>query len=113
MVSIPALDELRGLNVTATGVLAGIISAVGILIVGLLNFLIFLALSEFIYVQIDIEHNTRQTAEYMRQTLALQQATLTPPPAATPTVAVAPALLPDEAFAPTPTITTPTPPAAS
>ena len=36
-----------------------------IVIIGVLDFIVLLAASEFIYVQIDIEQNTRQTAEYL------------------------------------------------
>src|SRR5690349_5769987 len=69
IVTIPALDAFRGGANTSTlaGILAGVISAVVIIIVGVLDFIVLLAASEFIHVQIDIELNTRQSAEYLRQ----------------------------------------------
>lgn len=114
MVRIPALDALRGPTIVpGSGLVAGIISAVGILIAGLVNFVVLLGLSDLLYVLIDNETNTRQSAEYLRQVVALQQSAMAPsapaPAVVTPTMAIAP--LPPEAFAPTPTVTTQTPPA--
>ena len=102
IVTIPALDAFRGgANTLAfAGILAGIVSAVVIIIVGVLDFIVLLAASEFIYVQIDIEQNTRQTAEYLRQVVQTPQMTTT-----TPT-----AQLPAEPYTPAPTITVPSAP---
>ena len=100
--SIPALDQFRGAanSFTFDGILAGAISAVMIIIGGVLEFIVLLAASEFIYVQIDIEQNTRQAAEYLRQVVQVP-----PVPAPAP---MAP--LPSEPYAPAPTITVPSAP---
>jgi hypothetical protein len=101
IVTIPALDEFRGAANTFAfaGVLAGIISALVIIIIGVLDFMVLLAASEFIYVQIDIEQNTRLTAEYLHQVAQTSQVTTTPM-----------AQLPPEPYIPAPTITVPSVP---
>jgi len=53
-------DIVPGLAVG--GVLAGIVAALGVLILGLLYFLLLYAASEGIYVVLSIEENTRLTA---------------------------------------------------
>jgi hypothetical protein len=97
-IRIDALQNIPQLNTTA-GIVAGIISGVGILIAGIINFIVLMAGSDFLSLQIDIEHNTRQSNEYLRQLLMTQQApapepgpTSTQPPVepvpATPTITV-------------------------
>jgi hypothetical protein len=109
MVSIPALEGLGGANTRVmAGIVAGIVSAVGVIIFGLIYFVVNLALSEFIYVQIDIEQNTRQSAEALRVLLQVQQEALTPAVAGMPAVS-APAV-PVEPYPAEPTVTTATPP---
>lgn len=102
LVTIPALDTFPQLD-AAAGLVAGIASGLSILIVGILNFIVLLAASDFLYLQIDVEQNTRHTAEYMRQLLATQQPVSVEAPT-TPVLA--------EPYSTGPTVTVPsTPPA--
>lgn len=105
-VTIPALENFNGANLAIGGVVAGIIGAVGVLLVGILNFILLLAVSEYIYVQLDIEQNTRQSSEYLRQLVQGQQ----PAPYSTSYMPAGPATpLPPESYATQPTVTVQTP----
>jgi hypothetical protein len=104
-ITVPALENFYGANLVVGGVVAGIVIAVGLLLVGILNFILLLASSDYIYVQIDIEQNTRQSSEYLRQLTQGQQ------PAPYSTTYMPPAPLPPESYPTQPTITTQTPPA--
>ena len=109
VVSYPALENFNGANLSIGGAVAGIISAVVVLLVGILNFILLLAASEYIYTQLDIEQNTRQTSEYLRQLVQNQQpAPYTP--SYMPTGSSTP--LPPESYPTQPTVTVQTPPAA-
>ena len=99
IITVSAFENLPGVG-NIGGVMAGIISGIALLIGGILNFLVLLAVSDFLCAQVDIEQNTRQTAEYLRQiTQAQMPATVTPAPS-----------LPVEAYPDTPTITVQTTP---
>jgi len=58
-----------------TGLIPGVIAGVGIIIVALVQFVCFYAISELIQVGLAIEENTRETAYYLRG-----EGTLPPPP---------------------------------
>ena len=112
-ISVPTLDTLGGSNpISIVSVLAGIGSAIVILVFAVVNFIILLAFAEYLYLQIDTEQNTRVSAEYLRQLLLTQQVVQPAAPAVPATAMVtAPVtrLLP-EANADQPTVTTPTAP---
>jgi len=108
VVSIPALDNLPGANLSVGGAVAGIATAVGVLAVGIISFVLLLAGSELVYNQLDIEQDIRQGNEYLRQLLLTQQQPAAPVNTYTPT-AQSTALPAD--YPAQPTITVPTTPA--
>ncbi len=107
VVSIPALDNLNGGSFAVGGAVAGIATAVGVLVIGIIQFILLLAASEYVYVQLDIEQNTRQGNEYLRQLVLSQQQPAAPMAAYTPTGQTTP--LPTD-YPAQPTITVPTTP---
>ena len=107
MVSIPALEGLnRGNAMTLAGIVGGVITGVVVILVGIINFIFLLAVGEYIYVQLDIEQNTRQTSESLRVLLQVQQAAIAP---AVAMAAMSAPPAPVEPYPPEPTITTATP----
>ncbi len=108
VVSIPALDNLNGGAFAVGGAVAGIATALGILIFGIIEFVLLLAASEYVYVQLDIEQNTRQGNEYLRQLVLSEQQSASPVAAYAPSGQTTP--LPPE-YPAQPTITVPTNPA--
>ncbi len=108
VLTVPALDNLNGANLSVGGALAGVVTAVGVLILGIVSFVLLLAASEFIYVQLDIEQNTRQGNEYLRQLVLSQQQPPAPVTTYGPTAQTT--LLPSD-YPSQPTITVPTTPA--
>jgi hypothetical protein len=102
IITVSAFESVPGVG-NIGGVMAGIMSGVAILVGGILNFLLLLAISDLLYIQIDIEQNTRLTAEYLRQ---ISQAQTTAAVTAAPELPVEPA----EMYPTAPTITVPTRP---
>ena len=109
MVSIPALESLGGANTRVmASIVAGVSTAAGVIIFGLIYFLINLAASEFISLQIDIEQNSRQSADSLRVLLQVQQEALSPSATVQTAMPLPPA--PAEPYPAEPTVTTATPP---
>ena len=94
--------NINGANLSIGGILAGILGAVAVLLVGILIFILLLAASENIYVQLDIEQNMRQTNDYLRQLVQGQQ-----PAPLTPYIPAAPEAYPPQPTQPTITMQTP------
>ena len=112
MVSIPALEGLGGESARIlAGIIAGIATAAGVFIAGLIFFIVHLAIADYIYLQVDIEQNTRQTAESLKVLLQVQQEALGP--AAAALASAPPPQAPVEPYPAEPTTTTPTPPQSS
>lgn len=79
-VSIPAVDQIGGSGTTFIRIVTGVVSAIVVLVVGFIGFILLLAGAETIYVTLDLESNTRMTAEILQR--MAQQAE--PPPANPP-----------------------------
>lgn len=97
----------------AAGLLIGFAAGAITFLIGALNYVLFLAFSQAIYLQIDVEQNTRMTADLLRQ-IARGQVATSPLPAdlsdlSNPPVYAATVLPPAAAE---PTITTESPPQA-
>jgi hypothetical protein len=60
-----------GLNLG--GPLAGIASFIGLLVYSILQFLLFYAAGEFLYLFLSIEENSRRTAFFLQQQYSFQQ----------------------------------------
>jgi hypothetical protein len=106
IMTIPALENIFGAYLKIEGAVVGIIGAVGVLLVGIVNFVLLLAGSDYIYVQLDIEQNTRLSSEYLRQVVQGQQ----PAPYATSYMPTGPSTpLPPESYPTQSTITVQTP----
>ena len=111
-ISVPALERLFVANIVS--LIAGVGSAIGIIVFGIINFVVLLATAEYLYVVIDTEQNTRISAEYLRQLLLTQQPAQ-PVEQIIPVAAVAPVAVvttasstqhPVETFPAEPTVTT-------
>ncbi len=62
----PELRNLMPLMGGGGGIIAGILSGLGILIGSLIGFVLFYAYAELVYLIIAIEHNTRESAYYLK-----------------------------------------------
>lgn len=97
----------------AVGLLAGFAAGAVAFLIGAINFVAFLALSQAIYLQIDVEQNTRMTAELLRQ-IVRTQAPAAPATADGIDLPIPPvdpaAFMPPTSTAASPTITTEVPP---
>lgn len=80
-VSIPAIEGLGSGNITLVRVITGVITGVAIVVVGVINFIALLAGAETIYATLNIEENTRASADYLQRLLQTQ---IPPQPPATP-----------------------------
>jgi len=98
---------------SAAGLLIGFAAGAVAFLIGALNYILFLAFSQAIFLQIDVEQNTRMTADVLRQ-IARGQAATSPVPADVsdlPNPPVDPAtFMPPTSNAASPTITTEVPP---
>lgn len=118
IISVPAVENSgSALPLTGISLAAGIGSALVILVIAILNFVLLLATAEYLYCLVDTEQNTRSSAEYLRLLLQTQQTVVPPQPESAPATPVSPSTQPVAATYPSephpaePTVTTPTAPA--
>jgi hypothetical protein len=74
-VSLPVLEGVLG---SMSGIITGIIGAGVTLVSSIITCVVFLAAADYFFLQIEIEQNTRASAEYLRQLAQAQ--IITPPP---------------------------------
>jgi len=72
MARTPELRNLMPLLGGGGGILAGILSGLGILVGSLIGFVLFYAYAELVYLAIAIEQNTRECAYYLKGEEAYQ-----------------------------------------
>ena len=72
--------DLRFAGIDLGGPLAGIIAFIVILLVALMQFLVFYALGESIYVFLSIEESARRSAYFSQQLFTASQSTYSVPP---------------------------------
>ncbi len=69
------------LGLSFSGPLAGIASFIVVLITAIVNFMLFYAVGESIYLFLSIEENTRRTAYFLQQQYTPRQVSYAPAPA--------------------------------
>lgn len=72
MARMPQMRNLAPLMVGGSGIVAGILSGLGLLVSSLIGFVLFYAYAEVIYLAIAIEQNTRECAYYLKGESAYQ-----------------------------------------
>jgi hypothetical protein len=74
--------QLGAAGLDLGGPLAGIVSFIAILVASIVQFLLFYAGGEFLYLFLSIEENSRRTAFFLQQQYSFQQAGYTSSPSA-------------------------------
>ena len=69
---------LLGVDLGGGGALAGIAMFLVVLIIAIVNFMLYYAIGESIYLVLSIEENTRRTAYFLQQQYAPKQAAYAP-----------------------------------
>ena len=79
VIELPLASQMSGGSAVTMSLVAGVVGGIAALLAAVVNFVVFLAASQFVNLLIDAEQNTRITAELLHRLWAAQTASFSAP----------------------------------